>query len=192
MENYGFKMKNVESILGVDLDNVLCQTDVSIRTIISEIFGIKLKQKDMIYWDYWRCGITKEQNQSVMKRFHETDGEFVELVKGALEALHILQDKFEIHIVTNRLPESKEMTERWLRINNVPYDILEFQEGLKKGRKDYIAFIEDNRENAYHMANEGIRTFLLNYPWNQPKPSDPPNLVRVNSWEEITSLLLTE
>ena len=51
----------MKSILGVDLDNVIAYTDPLIRKKIFELFGIRLEQENVIHYEYWRCGISKEQ-----------------------------------------------------------------------------------------------------------------------------------
>ena len=179
----------MKSILGVDLDNVIAYTDRLLRKKIFDLFGIRLEQENVIHYEYWRCGISKEQFRIILERFHKIDCEFVEPIKKAIDALNVLHDKFEIHIVTSRFPESLKMTEDWLRNNSVPYDKLEFHENKNESRIKYRTFIEDYRETAYGMAERGIISFLLDYPWNQPAPVDPPNLFRVDSWNEILDYL---
>ncbi len=48
--------------------------------------------------------------------------------------------------------------------------------------------IEDNPEYALDCAKNGIKTFLLDKPWNK-NYSQHENLIKVKSWEEIVKSL---
>jgi len=47
------------------------------------------------------------------------------------------------------------------------------------------AWVEDHVHNALAGARHGIRSFILDHPYNQDVPSPAPPLKRVNSWAEI-------
>lgn len=176
-------------VLGVDLDNVLALTDPLIRRLIREMFGIHLGQGDIIHFDYWRCGITKEQDRAVFNRFHHSECATVAVIDGAVNALLSLHDDFEIHIVTGRPPITERSTLDWLETHGIPYDELDFRKRKEGSRVNFDAFVDDHRETAYALAHRGIYSFLFDYPWNEPEPIDPPNLIRVESWKEIQAHL---
>jgi uncharacterized HAD superfamily protein len=102
-----------------------------------------------------------------------------------LIALHNLKRRFRIHIITGRPPETKEITLNWLRKHSVIFDELKFLKLKNKSQDEFLAFIDDHRETAYKFANNGVYSILLDYPWNQPNPVDPPNLSRAYSWQAI-------
>lgn len=149
------------------------------------MFGIQLEQTDIAYFDYWRCGITREQDKTVFQRFHDAECENLEPISAALDILGHFGNRFEIHVITGRPPKTKMLTQRWLTRNNVCYDKLDFMELKNESNVDFAAFIDDNRETAYAIADNGINSILLNYPWNQPDPTDPPNVFRAQSWPDI-------
>jgi uncharacterized HAD superfamily protein len=172
-------------IIGVDLDNVLTRTDPLIRQLIEEMFGVRLAQSDIKHFDYNLCGITKDQERQVFARFHQTECEKVAPIEDGLAALSVLAQTFDIHIVTGRPPETRKLTTEWLNNSRVSYDRLEFLKEKHLSEVDFKAFVEDHRENAYAMARRSVKSFLINYPWNEPNPIDPPHLIRVGTWQEI-------
>jgi len=154
------------------------------------MFGVRLEQRDIVHFDYWRCGITKEQDQLVFARFHKTECETVVPIDDAVDALRSLSDRFEIHIVTGRPPETRRLTVNWLKKHNIPYDRLDFLHRKGESQVNFEAFVDDHRETAYAMAGRGIHSFLLDYPWNQSDTTDPPNLIRVQSWKELLPYIM--
>jgi uncharacterized HAD superfamily protein len=52
--------------------------------------------------------------------------------------------------------------------------------------------IEDNLEYAIELANNGIKVFLLDKPWNQKyNPEIHKSITKIYSWDEINPLSLT-
>ena len=189
-ENDSLRNNSSRLILGVDLDNVLALTDSLIRKLIKKIFKISLQQNNIIEFDYYRCGINKEQNRIVLDCFHSVECSNVKPIKDAIEALQSLLNKFTIYIVTSRPPQTRNLTLQWIKRHKIPFDKLIFIKTKRDSKTSFNIFIEDHRETAYSMARKGVISFLLDYPWNQPNPVDPPNLYRVKSWREIKEHLL--
>lgn len=178
-------MDQKKLVLGVDLDNVLCLTDPLLRRLIQRLFGVTLKQSEITEFDYWRCGITKHQNDIVLDRFHKRQCLRVGPVEGAIESLRVLAGLYEIYVVTSRPVSTKALTAEWLRTHEVGFRDVIYSQCKHDAPMGFDVFIEDHRETAYSMASGDIRSLLLDYPWNQPNPVDPPNLIRVKDWGEI-------
>ena len=183
--------KSERPVLGVDLDNVIALTDPLIRNLIREMFGVRLEQQDIVHFDYWRCGITRQQDKKVFTRFHKSDCRNILVISEAVNILRYLRQLFEIHVVTARPLDAERLTVDWLEEHQIPLDRLWFCKDKAKIQVTFAAFIDDHRETAYEMANLGIYSLLLDYPWNQPITSDPPNIVRVEGWEHIKRCLDT-
>ncbi len=176
-------------VFGVDLDNVLCFTDPLIRSLIQDMFGVRLTQADITQFSYASCGISAEQERAVFDRFHKVDCLAVGPIAEAVAAVQALHSLFEIHVVTARPPETRRLTVAWLRKHNVAYEKLDFSKDKHESPVDFRAFIDDKRETAYELAKAGVQSFLLDYPWNQPAPVDPPNVIRVKTWREARALI---
>ncbi|MCJ7646047.1 hypothetical protein MUO65_03970 [bacterium] len=183
-------MRANKLVIGVDLDNVLSLTDPLIRKLIKMMCGVRLEQSDIVEFDYWRCGISKEQNSEVFYRFHRTECCRVKPIKQAVETLQSIKGNYYVYIVTSRPQTIKEQTVQWLKAKEIPYYKLIYCKTKDKSMIDFDIFVEDHRETAYSLAHNGVKSFLIDYPWNQPNPFDPPNLNRVKSWREIRKYLL--
>jgi len=176
-------------ILGVDLDNVISDTDSLIRSMIYELFEIKLEQNDITDFLLSNCCITEKQSNYLFEIFHEQRCSEANPIEGAVEILKKITNKYEIHIVTSRPEFTKEKTVNWLVENNVTYERIDFCNDKHNSPIAYDTFIEDNPETVYNMAKKGIRSLLYDYPWNQ-NLKEKLNIFRVFSWDEIYTYLI--
>src|SRR5213594_181031 len=115
-------------ILGVDIDNVLAQSDACLRAMFQELYGITLEEQQMTRYDYMTYGVTEEQLVQVFRVFNVRKCRTLKVVPGAKAALVRLARRYEICLVTSRNPESKAGTEYWLRAKGLPYDQLHFND----------------------------------------------------------------
>ncbi len=180
---------NTLPILGIDLDNIISDTDKLVRLIIYELHEIKLEREDIIFFEYSKCGITKEQESEVFHVFHERRCSEVIPKPGAVEKIKKLNEKFQVHIVTSRPLSVKNKTIKWLCDYNINYDDIDFRTDKHTSEISFDYFIEDKKDTAYKLAYKGINTIIMDKPWNQPNPKDIDNITRVYSWEEIFEYL---
>lgn len=176
-------------ILGVDIDNVLADSDVRIRAMIHEMCGIEIREEQMTRYAYEAYGVSWEQISDVFQVFNTETCRTLELVPGAKAAMQQLAGRYEIALVTSRNPESKAGTEYWLQAHALPYDQLHFNDEKHALGIPYYAFIEDRHEHAHRIASAGASVYLLSRPWNTD-PLAHPNVRRVDSWDEILTHLL--
>ena len=184
-------VNSILPILGIDLDNVISDTDNLVRLIISELYNVKLQRKDIIFFDYSKCGVTKEQEKEVFRIFHEKRCVEVLPKPDAVESIDKLNEKFQVHIVTSRPEFTRSNTIKWLYDYGINYDAIDFRTNKHTSDIRFEYFIEDKRETAYNLANQGVNTIIFNKPWNQPDPKDIDNITRLNSWEDIVKYLFT-
>jgi uncharacterized HAD superfamily protein len=176
-------------ILGVDIDNVLADSDVRLRAMIREMCGIDLREVQMTRYEYEAYGVTWEQLGEVFRVFNADTCRTLKVVPGAKAAMLRLARRYEIALVTSRDPESKAGTEHWLRAKGLPYDQLHFNDEKHALGIAYHAFIEDRHEHAHRIAETGAAVYLLSRSWND-RPLAHPNVRRVENWDEILSHLL--
>ncbi len=120
--------RRARPILGVDIDNVLAQSDACLRAMFQELYGITLEEQQMTRYDYMTYGVTEEQLVQVFRVFNVRKCRTLKVVPGAKAALARLARRYEICLVTSRNPESKAGTEYWLRAKGLPYDQLHFND----------------------------------------------------------------
>lgn len=180
--------EDTRQALGVDIDNVVSVTDPAIRKTIHEVFGIHLAQEQIVYYQYHRCGITKEQEERVLKIFRDVTCSELDVVPGAIESLELLKQKYQVVLVTSRHPDIVEKTKDWLRLKNIPHDLLIFNNLKHQTGHNFNFFIEDNADAALSLAEAGIQTFLFDYPWNRSLDKHP-NITRISGWQEVVAAL---
>ena len=182
-------LKRSKSILGVDIDNVLAQSDPCLRAMIRERFRIRLDAEDMTQYDYSAYGVTDAQLAEVFHNFNTEVCRTLKVITGAKAALTQLASRYEIVLVTSRNPASKAGTEYWLRKKGLPYDQLHFNDEKHMLGIPYHAFVEDRHEHAHRIAETGATVFLMTRPWNA-QPLAHANVRRVETWKEILEHLL--
>ncbi len=148
--------------------------------------------------------VTKEEIMDRMVKFgQEGHNVRISLVPGAKNGIDALLKKgYELHLVTARPTVIKPETELWIN-KHFPDKFTDLhnafnsnihQEGSKKKKWEICkeigasVLIEDHLENAIGCAENGIRVYLMDTPWNQTE-NLPPEVIRVKSWEEITTAL---
>ena len=186
---HGKSFKSCKPILGVDIDNVLAQSDACLRAMIRQMFGIMLEEEEVTQYDYMNYGVTEAQLVEVFQIFNAETCRTLKVVPGARAGLSKLARRYEIALVTSRNPASKAGTEYWLKTKGLPYDQLHFNDDKHALGISYHAFIEDRHEHAHRIAETGATVYLLTRPWNAD-PLAHPNVRRVHSWDEILDHLL--
>lgn len=176
-------------ILGVDIDNVLAESDACLRAMIRTRFGIALEEEDITRYDYGAYGVTEEQLIEVFRAFNAETCRTLKVVHGAKTGLVRLSRRYEIALVTSRNQASKASTEYWLRRKGLPFDQLHFNDEKHALGIPYHAFIEDRYEQAHRIAETGASVYLFTRPWNAA-PLVHPNVRRVDTWAEILAHLL--
>ncbi len=152
--------------LCIDIDNVLARTDEVMRRVIrAHTAGrVDLCYEEVQEFDYCRCkdarghSITKEEWQEIHALFSEPRYLWlIQPVDGVQDCLRGLNEKYELHLATARLPEARRTTIEWLEAHDFPPHSLHF---LRHGEKhlslgEFAAGVEDDRAQAEAFANSG-------------------------------------
>lgn len=188
---------------GFDLDDVILNFMESFRGFHNENYGTNHELED--YTDFYLeniLGCTKEEIVKRVEVFYNShEHKNANPVKGAVEVLKKLSDKYELIIITAKPEELREQTIAWLNIHlpNIFSDVVftnHFQgEGPKRNKGDVClelgieAFVDDAIHNAENVASVGIPVLLLDTPWNR-KFEETEFVKRVQNWEQIEQILL--
>ena len=112
-------------------------------------------------------------------------------VSGAKEGIEtLLREGHEVIYVTARTLEQKDITVRWLIMNEIPHEHERVLFSGFKSKVDLVkqwgieVFIEDYQVNAKAIAESGIPVLLLNATYNQDKPLQT-GITRCQSWKQI-------
>jgi len=118
--------------------------------------------------------------------------ERLRLIDGAKESLQELKKHNNIAIITKRILEAPDIYERtfkFLKENDIPFDLLilpnppEYDKGKIAEMLDLAFLVEDSPKNSLDAAKLGIKTYLIDYQYNQEVKHE--NIKRVADWEEI-------
>ena len=172
-------------IVGVDIDNVIADTEKEVRRVMFEDRGIKLARDDFKHYSLDRMpGITRDDLDFINGRF-ESGQIFLEVepIEGAREILARLMNRHKVVLVTSRPPRIEKYTREWLTKNEIPFHELHFTPESKLNGIAYDLFIEDQDNFAREIADSGTYVLLYDAPWNRHFTHE--NCERVHSWDDI-------
>lgn len=172
-------------IVGVDIDNVIADTEREVRRVLEADRGISLVREDFRHYALEKMpGLGREDLDYILGRFR--DGSIflnVPVIDGSRETLGRLMQRHRVVLVTSR-PQSVEVyTREWLNKNRVPFHDLHFTPETKVNGIPYDLFIEDQDNFACEIAESGSYVLLYDAPWNRHVSHD--SMTRVFSWEDI-------
>jgi uncharacterized HAD superfamily protein len=192
--------------IAVDFDDVCIVTTPHLHEWHNERYGSTHTLADYNRYDLsnlWEVELHEMLHRA--ETFHTQRDTQVIPVPGALEALREIAKHKRIHVVTFRSQEIKNLTEK--TISHLFPGIFSSVEVCGYGAKGKITFtskqdiclkksypllIEDSLDASLICAKAGIWSLLLDTEWNTTDVAElPEKLVRVHSWAEIQSLLLS-
>lgn len=192
-------------LIAVDIDDVLAGFMNQLLIFMNKKLNKSLKRDDITNYSMWTViGCSKKRFFECLFEFYNSE-EFGNepLIKGAVEAISQLSKKHRLVSITSRPNITKEKTSAWIK-NNFPNmfsgiyhtnQISQSGQKLCKGRickelgVDLV--IEDHLQYAKDCANNQIKVFLIDSPWNQTDKSSE-MIERVYSWKEIFNKISTE
>lgn len=189
-------MKEDKITIGVDVDGVLADFMSALLKRVNKKHNVSLKTSDITYWDWCEDGINiYEEIVDASK-----DDDFMENmkpIKGSLEVMNELFEKYSIKIVTSRLPAAWMSTCVWLKKYFKFHDII-FTHGKDK-TKDLtkVDILIDDRAFATQVFVEkgGEKAILFDQPHNREgwEAENIDNalklgrIVRCETWREVKS-----
>jgi 5'(3')-deoxyribonucleotidase len=188
----------VKKRLCVDIDNCVAATDEVMRRVIYHVTNgrVNFKYEDIREFDYHGplCRDSSDEgiDEATWKIVHDqfSEPEVVLGIKpldGAVDALRSLQQDFEIHFVTTRKPKARAATLHWLDRLGLdgrrPHSV-HFVGHREKHEAigNPTAAIDDDAVQAESFAAVGVKSILLDHPWNRTAKS---SVIRAADWDAI-------
>uniref|UniRef100_A0A0W0F5U3 Uncharacterized protein n=1 Tax=Moniliophthora roreri TaxID=221103 RepID=A0A0W0F5U3_MONRR len=106
------------SVIAVDLDDVLSQTNLEVANWHNEVYGTKMNLSTFYYYYYWKNPFwgSLEETFDKVRKFYATRRIFeakpVSCAREGIQALHDMG--FKLIIVTARSPENHEESWKWV------------------------------------------------------------------------------
>ena len=181
-------MKGKPKIL-IDIDGVLADASEYFLKTISKLCNRKVTINEITKYRWSDLDlISEEEELAILDSFFAIEAAFVPAIKHSVGLVNWLYSHFEVWLVTARPDKATLATERWLNTYGLLYDHLVMGCPEKHDLDaDFVYAIEDSYNNATQLAAKGIKTMLLDYPYN--REPEVPNLLRVYDWDEIEYIL---
>lgn len=188
----------MKQVIAVDIDEVTADF-ISYFVYFHNLMYKTSMRKDQVS-SYYLHQAFQTDKQEMGIRFAEFQSlrllERIKPAKGAIGGIKkLIKLGFSPHFVTARPQAIEKETREWLKkhFKNIDFPIhfTHPVSGKPKLKKSAICksiganiLIDDHIENALDCAENGIKVFLMDAPWNQTE-SLPENVIRVKSWKEI-------
>ncbi|UFX83231.1 5' nucleotidase, NT5C type [Candidatus Absconditicoccus praedator] len=196
----------MRKIIGIDLDEVLSETvEHALKANDYKICGIPIRKEQINDYYIFRMKEFEGMQQEAVDFFGDfllsEKAKEIKPVDGAYEKLKELKSAgYTLNVVTARRDFLKDRTYEWLD-KNLPSLIsdvyftnsfgdnqIKKSEVIKKIGADYM--FEDNFEYAFDVASVGVKTFLLEKPWNANQTENTGLIKRIASWNEFSLEML--
>lgn len=192
-------------VIAVDIDEVLADFFAYFVYFHNLMYKTKVSLKDTNMEKYYLNEVFEVDRAEMHIRYMEFKAlhllEQLKPIQGSQSGMKkLIKMGFEPHLVTARPQIIEEETRKWLSAHFKGIDLpIHFthpgtgaSHHFKKSEicKEIGAeiLIDDHIENALDCAENGIKVFLMDAPWNKQEDL-PEGVVRVKSWKEITGKL---
>jgi uncharacterized HAD superfamily protein len=191
-------------VLAVDFDDVINDFNRAFLRHNQVTHGVLLQYEDLHSYEYTEAyGICEEEAHHRIWHFCHNLHHKVKPIAGVVEALKLLKELYEIHMVTSRCESIAAISHKW--IDEWIPDIFantHFTNGFTTKHPERrrlkvdvcreigaVAHVDDSLSHVGSIAAQlGIPVFMLTQPWN--KHETPPGVTRVESFNEVLEQLV--
>ncbi|MFH1608077.1 MAG: HD domain-containing protein [archaeon] len=191
-------MENKKIKIGIDIDDVVLEFYERFANFCNENHGSSIGCVDLGSNFINSLG-SKEKTLTALKNFVD-EGHAYNLVfiEGFKEIFDDLNKDFDLCLITSRSYDNREQTKTYFKDNIPNFDLdIHYTFDYPECKKSVVCntigasiIVEDDSYNALECAQNGIKVFLMDKPWNQNCEHD--NIVRVKDWKEIIEKLRTQ
>lgn len=182
--------------IGIDLDDVVFEFVNELLKHFEEKYRKKISYEEIISYHFYNIlGISKEDFEKLFfNHFDKEKMENLDLCELAYESVNNLSKEHDIFFITSRVRKEGTLESLKKHFNHINFK-LHFSSnpyagtlGKNKGeicKELEIDFmIEDSKEHAEICAKQGIKTFLLDKPWNR-YCEEHDKIIKVRDWSEV-------
>jgi len=187
--------------IGIDLDEVIVDFVKGFSKFYNLKFNKNLLFEDWHSYNFWEVvGISREQSIELVNEFNcSAMFDNLELIKNAEKTIKEILKNHKVFIITARSVRFKEKTYRFIK-NLFPINTPEiihsgdFHNSQGKTKSEICKaleidfLIEDHKGYAFESAQEGVRVFLFDKPWNK-NLDEHEKIIRVSGWKEVLDKL---
>ncbi|HBB27266.1 TPA: hypothetical protein DCZ36_02080 [Candidatus Gracilibacteria bacterium] len=191
--------------IGIDLDETIASVFEAVFEYTKTFHPhlLHLKFSDFTHHDWWKIdalGFSKEEAIACWKKFDEINPLDTKIspVPLSQEGIRLLKEHgYKLHAITGRSESSRrQSTEAWIN-RHFPdvFESLTFTNHVKMEGKIHKSevckrlgielMVEDNLDFSLELAENGIKSYVLEQPWNRNRTERHENIKRVANWQEI-------
>ncbi|MDO7785629.1 5' nucleotidase, NT5C type [Desulforamulus aquiferis] len=174
--------------IGIDLDGTIADNLNLLVDTLNTHSGKKLLGDEIYQYNLCKVySITEDDFINLMEQREEEIISTSPVIPYARRNIkQLVNDGWEVHIITARNPRYAEITEKWLHQQGIPYrglHLLNSHDKLDVCKELKVRLmIEDNIHNGYQLATGGIDVILYDAPHNRFWPWKG---TRCRTWNQV-------
>ncbi len=183
--------------IGIDIDEVVAKYAEGYLEIFQREYGKAANFENISSYNFNESlGISKEESDKLNSLFINSEiFDNLKLIEGARESVIELSKQHDIIFITFRPMHLKEKTKNFIEkiFPNHSFEIFYAREFPNKSKAKACnslgvnVILEDHAPAALDCANNGVKVFLFDKPWN--KGTEHENIIRVRNWQEVLKKL---
>lgn len=177
--------------LCIDIDGTITEPYYWI-TRVNRYFHTNIEPKDAVCYDIHEIiGVEAEEYSEFYQLYGELLHKEAKIRFGAAQIIRYLYDFHNIHFVTAREEQMRDVSLEWLSRHHIPMhsiSLLGTHDKVSKAAElNSDLFIEDRYENAIQLSQAGFEVLLIDCNYNQGVL--PENVTRVKFWFQVEKLI---
>jgi uncharacterized HAD superfamily protein len=187
--------------IGIDIDETIASTFEPAFHYAKAKHGFDAEFDDLTHHDWAnveKLGISKEEERRIFYEFyHKAGNDAVLPIPGSVEGCRRLKAAgHELFAITGRSDHVRKPTEEWIArhfpnlFSEIVFTNHNSETAVLKSevcrRFGISEMVDDNMDFALDLAESGVRTYVIERPWNRRRTEIHPLLVRVPGWNQIT------
>jgi 5'(3')-deoxyribonucleotidase len=195
--------KIMKPALAIDFDDVLMSFNQGFIAYHNRMHDTQVTYEGLTTFDMtqtYKCD-RETLTQRVKDFYKSIDHAKTTPTEGSTQAINLLRNHFQLHIITSRPDIAKKETFAWIsKFFPELFHQIHFTNGFAKENGTVernksavcleigaVALIEDAPHHAKEVSLRGVKVLMPDRPWNRSET--PAGVVRVHSWKETLSHL---
>lgn len=192
-------------IIGIDMDSVIAEIIRPIDLFHNRQYGTSITYTDHADYNlclYWNCSLD-DMYKRIFEFYASPEFQDTKPIVGSQEALTLLAQQHELHLITARPYDVEKQSREWLNeyFPNI-FKEIHHTNLISKGGKGMsikkseicrkmgaTVMIDDHIDYILDCADNFIMSYLFPAPWNADKTVSHPHVKRVAGWKELVGLI---
>lgn len=170
--------------VGIDIDNVLCDSMESFLRRINARLGSSLETKDITAWNF-AVGSSNLSAEIIETLKDDSFVVSLPLMAGAKEAMSVIKANFDVVLLTSRNPEATVSTFKWVMRHFGAVPVYHTGDKCNNG---CAVIVDDAPHTIEDCCDMGVRVIIFDQPWNRNVKKHP-LASRCFTWPQVLETL---